>query len=121
MIMASIDRFREIFGPVRRAALADPETDAERPFTPELWVFATDNFTSGDQGGGALKLLQGQQAQRIAHEHGDARHAIKPAEIPLQAPHRHTVGGEPEIGFRLATAGREPEQIGIRFSPLRSE
>ena len=110
----ALDRLRGMFGPVRCTAIADPEADAERSFTPES-VGLRDRIISqaAMRGGGALKLLQRQQAQRIAHEHCDARHAIKPAEISLQTSYRHGVGGEPQISFRLAAASRKPDQIGI--------
>ena len=73
------------------------------------WVFATDDFAGGDEGGGALKLLQRQQAQRIAHQHRDTRHAVESADFTLGAAYRQRVGGQPQISLRLAAASREPE------------
>ena len=70
------------------------------------------SLAGADERGGTLELLQRQQAQRVAHEHGDAGMARIAAHCPLQTADGHGVGGHAQIGFGLAAAGREPEQIG---------
>ena len=72
-------------------------------------------FGCAHQRGGPLELLGGQQPQRVAHQH---RHPVAPVERavggvhdPLAAADRERVGGQPEVGLGLATAGREEQQL----------
>ena len=110
------DGFGGIFCPVGRGALTDPQPDAERFFAPAGFVVAADKFHGADESGGALELLQGEQAQGIAHQHRDTRCTRIATHIALQAAQGHGEGGHAQIGFGFTAAGREPEQIGFGMS-----
>jgi hypothetical protein len=71
-----------------------------------------NRLASTHQSRSALKLLQGQQTERVAHENCDAvvaaatgNHALEPAQC-------HDVGSQTEVGFCLAAAGCKPQEIG---------
>ena len=61
-----------------------------------------------DQRRRAAELVEGQQPERVAHQHAQPRRGI--ARV-FQAAIDQREGGQAEIGFRLAAAGREEEQI----------
>ena len=108
--------------PVGRHLRADPQADTERLGTP--WVACTTLFRGGQvsvatellggahEGRSALELLGSEQAQRVAHDHRDASPAVAATDVALQPAHSEHVGDEPEVGLRLAAAGREEEQVG---------
>src|SRR5207245_1059090 len=59
-----------LLGGVGRCALAHPQTQTERCRAPRfLLIFLPDNFAGTDECSGTLELLQGEQAQGIAHNH----------------------------------------------------
>ena len=70
-----------------------------------------------DQRGRALELLGGEQPQRVAHQHRDARLAAARVgagvDGVLQPPDRERVRGQPEVGLGLAAAGREEQQVDL--------
>ena len=68
-------------------------------------------FERADEARGALKLVERQQAQGVAHDDREAR-AFE-AGIVEPAP-GDGEGGEAEIGLGLAAAGREEQQIDDR-------
>ena len=106
-----LDGFGGVFGPVGRAALPHPQADAERLRPPLRRVFTADEFAGADEGGGALKLLQGEQPQRVAHQHRHARVTGIAADLALQASNRQRESGHTQIGFGLAAARGKPQQI----------
>ena len=69
---------------------------------------------------GPLELLQGQKAQRVAHDDGEPARRVQTTEIIPQPTHRHGEGGHAEIGLGLAATRREPEEIGECLDRLRS-
>ena len=69
---------------------------------------AAHQFQRADDAGGARKLVEGQQPQRVAHQDGDARAEEAGIGDPAM---RDRPGGEAEIGLGLAAAGREEQQI----------
>lgn len=98
--------------PVGGNPSANPKTDTERFVVPRLRVRPSDHFCGTDERGCALELLDGQQAQGIAHEDSDAVFAAAPPEVGLQAADRKRIGGQSEVGLSLAATGGEPEQVG---------
>src|SRR5579871_6279399 len=72
-------------------ALADPEAQPKRLLAPALVAarrrIQANALAGADQRGSALELLQGEQAQRIAHQHCHTRLAGAPLDCPLQAAH----------------------------------
>ena len=106
----AFDDGRRVGGVIGGAALPHPEADAERLVAPNGRVAAPDQFAGGDQGGGSLELLQGEQAQGVAHQH---RHPFVAEMVlpPLQPPDAHGEGGHAQVRLCFAAAGGEPEQI----------
>ncbi|HEY3258645.1 MAG TPA: hypothetical protein VGJ95_00005, partial [Pseudonocardiaceae bacterium] len=78
---------------------------------------AAQHLGCADQRGRAFELLDGQQPQRVPHEHGDAKVGAEAGVDRLQPAHRQGEGGEAEVGLGLAAAGGEPQQVGD--GPLR--
>ena len=102
--------------PVRRGVGADPEADLDRPvaeLTPSLFVdvvrIGAHQLERAHDAGRARQLVEREQAQRVAHDNGDAgtEHA-RPGEPAV----RDDEGCETEIGLGLAAAGREEQQVG---------
>ena len=89
----------------------------ERLVTPWSRVLLTDQLGRADQGGGALELLGGEQAQRVAHQHRDAVAAVEDAVVgvdrALEPADGERVRGEPEVGLGLAATGREEQQLDV--------
>ncbi len=79
---------------------------------------AADDLGGAHQRGRPLELLGGEQPQRVPHEHGDAVAAVARVgarpDHALQPADREGVRGEPEVGLRLAAAGREEQQVDRR-------
>src|SRR5208283_3185302 len=71
-----LDRFIGIARPVGRGAAADLQADAKWRFAPAIVALAQGraaNLLAGvNQSGGALELLEREQAQRVSHQHGHA-------------------------------------------------
>src|SRR5208337_2239331 len=82
-----------------------PEPDAERGLAPAVVAtslsLATEELAGTDQGGRPLELLEGQEPQRVPHQHRHAVLAGTTLDGPLQAADGQREGGEPEVGFRL--------------------
>src|SRR5690349_13329889 len=84
---------RRIIRPVRGHPRTDPQANAEWDGSPLSRITAADHLAGTDQGRGPLELLNGQQAQGVAHEDGHARASVKAANGALQPP-----DGEDESG-----------------------
>ena len=98
-----------------RAALPDPQADAERLVAPRRRRRPRRriDLAGADQRRGPLELLERQQAQGVAHEHRHAGvAAIGRRPSPCRRRMRHRVGGHAQVGLGLAAAGREPQQVG---------
>ena len=54
------------------AALAHPQADFEGPLAQKLGIFTAFQLQGTDQGGGAAELIEGEQAERVAHQHAHA-------------------------------------------------
>ena len=95
---------------------ADPQADAEGLGPPGGGVLAAGELGGAHEGGGALELLGGEQAQGVAHEDGDAGAPVDGAvgrvEEPLAAADGEGVGGQSQVGLGLAAAGGEEEELG---------
>ena len=104
--------FRSLAKCIGRGFVADPKAKPEMHSAPLGNVRLADVFAGAEQGRSALKLLQREQAQRVAHEHGNAVIAGAAFDVLLQPAHGEHIGGEAKIGFRLAAAGGEPEEVG---------
>jgi len=63
------------------AAFADPETDLERPLAVALRFLATLEFESTDQAGRARELVEGEQAEGVAHHDADAGALSSPSPV----------------------------------------
>ena len=88
---------------------ADPQADAEGLLTPGCWILPSRELGGAHEGGGALELLGGEQAQGVAHEDGDAGASVDRAvgglEESLAAADGEGVGGQPQVGLGLAATG----------------
>ena len=69
---------------------------------------AAHQLQCADDARGARKLVERQEAQRVAHQHRDAGAERAGIGDPAM---RDRPGGEAEIGLGLAAAGREEQQI----------
>ena len=96
---------------VGRRGLADPETDLERPLAVPRGIRFAVELQRADQAGGAGELVQGEQAQGVAHD--DAHPGALDAVLAgvAQASKHHREGCEAQVCLRLAAAGREEEQV----------
>ena len=74
-------------GRARRHPVADPKADGKRLLAERLITLnesiPSELFHRADQRGGALELLQGQQTQRVAHDHGQPARAVVTALLIL--------------------------------------
>lgn len=93
---------------VGRGGAANPEADLERPGAELRSVALSLEFESADQGCGTAQLVEREQAERVAHEHGKA--AAERCAVHEPAEHDR-VGSEAEVGLRLAAAGGEEEKV----------
>jgi hypothetical protein len=93
---------------VRGGGLADPQADLEGPGTEALRVALALELEGADQRGGAAELIEGQEAQGVAHQHADAGALQAGVTQPAQD---QGEGGEAEVGLRLAAAGREEQEV----------
>ena len=107
-VFLAVLRAAEIVG--RRSA-ADPEADFDRPGPKPFRLRFPFEFERADEASGALKLVESQKPQRVAHDDREAR-AFE-AGIVEPTP-RDGEGGEAQIGLGLAAAGREEEQVDDR-------
>ena len=71
------------------------------------------------QGRGPLELLNGEQPQRVPHQHGHAVFARSSRHSALQSPQAHDVGRQAQIGFGLAAARGEEQQDRPRLRDFR--
>ena len=110
-----LNGFRRLIGRVRRRLLPDPQADAERLLAPLLLVAAPDDLAGADEGRRPLELLDRQQPQRVAHQHGHALLAGATGHASLQPPQGHRVGRQAKVRLRLAAARGKPEQVGHRL------
>jgi hypothetical protein len=112
--------FRTLLGRVRRRTPPHPEPDTERRPAPAGLVLSPDDLTRAQQCRGTLELLERQQAQRVAHQDGDARLPGTPRHGAVQTTNGQGVRSQAKVCFRLLTAGGEPEKIGGRRGRRRS-
>ena len=77
---------------------------------------ATLKLAGAQERRGALELLQREHAERVAHEHRDARPALESAELRSKPTNRKRESREPEIRLGLSATGRKPEQIDERLA-----
>ena len=114
-----VQSFKLLLGlvhPLGRHGGADPQADAEGLLTPGGGVLATGELGGAYEGGGALELLGGEQAQGVAHEDGDAGAPVDGSvgglEESLAAADGEGVGGQSQVGLGLAATGGEEEELG---------
>ncbi len=107
------DGFSGIFRPVGRGAHAHPQPNSEGFRAPAGGFLAADKLHGTNQGCGALKLLQGQQAQGVPHQHSHTGFTGVATHFSLQTAQGHGKGGHAKVSFGLAAAGGEPEQVGF--------
>src|SRR5690606_41768883 len=85
------------------------------PISPGGGVLAAEDLGGAHQRGRPLELLGGEQPQRVAHEHRDARRPVAGllarAERALQPADRERVGGQAEVRLRLAATSRGEQQV----------
>ncbi|MCZ7679820.1 MAG: hypothetical protein M5U28_14075 [Sandaracinaceae bacterium] len=62
---------------VGRRALPDPEAHGEALLAERLDALATDHLQRADERGRAAELVEGQQAQCVTEEHGDAEALVR--------------------------------------------
>ena len=107
---------------VGRRGLADPEADLERPLTVPRGIGHAFELQRADQTGGAGELVQGEEAQGVAHD--DAHPGALDAVLAgvAEASKHHREGCETQVRLRLAAAGREEEQVhglAVRIERIR--
>ena len=94
---------------------ADPQADTEGLLTPDGGVLATGELGGAYEGGGALELLGGEQAQGVAHEDGDAGTPVDGSvgglEESLAAADGEGIGSQSQVGLSLASTGGEEEEL----------
>ncbi|MBL8235622.1 MAG: glycosyltransferase family 4 protein, partial [Bryobacterales bacterium] len=91
--------------------LVDPEDPAELAAAVRVAEAGTlaQQLEGANHPGGARQLVEGEEAQRVAHDHRHPRPQHTGVAEPAQ---RNDEGGEAEIGLGLAAARREEQQIG---------
>jgi hypothetical protein len=62
--------------------------------------------------GGAAELVEGEQAQGVAEQHGDAEARVG-AVLPADPAQGEGEGDDAEVGLGLAAAGREEDQLDV--------
>ncbi len=101
--------------PVGGDPATDPQADAERFLAPHDRVGASQHLGGADKRGSPLKLLRGEQPQRISHEHRHTGVAVASvragADNHLQPADREGEGRQPQIGLGFAAAGGKEEQV----------
>src|SRR5947209_1104944 len=108
-------RFFALFSRIGSGALPNPETQAERRLTPgALLVLSPENLTRANECRRTLELLECEQAQGIAHDHGNSLLARASCNRPLQAADSKRRGRQAKIGLWFPPAGWKPEQVGHR-------
>jgi hypothetical protein len=89
------DGFDRLIDSVGGRFSTDPLNDAKWPFTPAgialFEGFSSDPLASTKQGGCSLELLNGQQSQRVSHQHGNPFATVSACYYPLQSPQGHRV------------------------------
>jgi hypothetical protein len=104
-----------LLGPVGGRLPPNPEPDPERrrtePPVAPLQRLLAKHLAGAQQRGRPLELLQGEQPQRVPHQHGNALAAVQPRDGALEASQRHRVDGKAQVGLGLAATGREPQQV----------
>ncbi len=93
----------------------DPERGDTPPGVPAGDAFAAQLLARTDQRRSALKLLRGEQPQRVPHKDGDTIGAVpglRPgANHPLQPAEPQGERGQPQVSLSLAAAGGEEQQL----------
>src|SRR5688500_7443861 len=102
---------------MRTAAPSPPSRAPSRPWMVP-WSrrgVRTEQLRGADEGGCALELLGGQEAECVSHEDGDTVTAVEGAvaalDGPLEPPDRERECRQTEIGLRLAATGGEEEKF----------
>src|SRR5207245_7298281 len=86
-------RFFALFSRIGSGALPNPWTQAERRLTPcALLVLSPENLTGANECRRTLELLECEQAQGIAHDHGNPLLARASCNRPLQAADSKRIG-----------------------------
>ena len=70
--------------------------------------FCRLEFQGTDERRGTAELVESQQAQRVAHQHAQTRGLHARVSQPSVDQRE---GGQAEVGFGLAAAGREEQQV----------
>ena len=96
---------------VGRRGLADPEADLERPLSIARGIGFAFELQCADQAGGAGELVQGEQAERVAHDDAHPGALSSVLSGVAQPPEHHREGGDAQVRLRLAAAGGEEEQV----------
>src|SRR6266700_3791897 len=106
-------RFFALFSRIGSGALPNPETQAEGSCAPRAQlVLPPQNLTGTDECRRTLELLECEQAQCVAHDHGDSLLARAASNCSLQAADCQGVGCQTKIGLCFSSASRKPEQVG---------
>src|SRR5205085_2460325 len=82
---------------VWRGRLADPETDFEGPPSVTRGVFASLELEGADEACCAAELIEGQEPQRVAHDHAHASAGDALVAGMAEAAEHHREGREAEI------------------------
>jgi CO/xanthine dehydrogenase Mo-binding subunit len=96
---------------VWRRVSADPDANLKWLVAPLLWVTPPKQLASTDQSGATLKLLHGEQAQRVAHDDANPSTTMHSMPVAPQPAKRKGESSETQIRFRLATTGRKPQEV----------
>ena len=94
-------------------ALAYPHADLKRPIPQLVGVVFSDaalafELQGADHRGGTAELIEGEQAQGVAHQHREAGTADAGV---AQAPQHQREGRKAQIGLGFAATGREEKQL----------
>ena len=95
--------------------VSDPKPQRERFNSPCLRMFLPFDLHCAQKCRSTLELLHRQEAQGIAHDHGQPATGVQPAQVALQTTDRHRERRHAKIRLCLATACREPQQVRVGF------
>ena len=105
-VVVAISFMAELIG---GAALPHPQADLEGPLAEQLGILAALQLQCADQGRGAAELVEGEQAEGVAHQHAHAGRLDRP---PVAQPAQHQgVSRQTQVSLGFAAAGGKEQEV----------